>query len=86
MSKSIVITGLGVVSPNGIGNDAFLDALREGRSGIDEIRSFDTSRWPVHRGGEVKGPVEPDAAFPAATKAAAIRGMPPPEGSKPSSL
>jgi len=63
MSKSIVITGLGVVSPNGIGNDAFLDALREGRSGIDEIRSFDTSTWPVHRGGEVKGPPEPDAAL-----------------------
>lgn len=52
---SIVITGLGVVAPNGLGVPAFLDALRHGRSGIDDIRGFDTTDWPVHRGGEVKG-------------------------------
>jgi 3-oxoacyl-[acyl-carrier-protein] synthase II len=55
MSPAVVITGTGVVAPNGIGNAAFLEALRQGRSGIDEIRAFDTSNWPVHRGGEVKG-------------------------------
>ncbi len=63
MSKSIVITGLGVASPNGIGKAAFLAALQEGRSGIDDIRSFDTSTWPVHRGGEVTGLPEPEGSL-----------------------
>jgi 3-oxoacyl-[acyl-carrier-protein] synthase II len=52
--RGVVITGVGVVAPNGVGRTAFLDALQTGRSGIDEIRSFDTSEYPVHRGGEVK--------------------------------
>jgi len=34
MSKRVVVTGLGVVSPNGIGVPAFLEALWQGRSGI----------------------------------------------------
>src|SRR5260370_36252671 len=55
MMKSIVITGLGVVTPNAIGCAEFLTALQNGLSGIDEIRSFDTSDYSVHRGGEVKG-------------------------------
>jgi 3-oxoacyl-[acyl-carrier-protein] synthase II len=55
MMKNIVITGLGVVTPNAIGCKEFLKALQNGVSGIDEIRSFDTRDYPVHRGGEVKG-------------------------------
>jgi 3-oxoacyl-[acyl-carrier-protein] synthase II len=34
----VVITGIGVVSPNGIGRDAFARACREGRSGITALR------------------------------------------------
>ena len=34
MKKRVVITGIGVVSPNGIGKDAFLSALKSGTSGI----------------------------------------------------
>ena len=34
MSKRVVITGMGVVAPNGIGLDAFCDALKQARSGI----------------------------------------------------
>ena len=34
MDKRVVVTGLGVVSPNGIGVPAFLDAIKNGRSGI----------------------------------------------------
>ena len=52
--RSVVITGIGVVAPNGVGCAAFLTALQAGTSGIDEIRSFDTSDYPVHRGGEVR--------------------------------
>src|SRR5438034_435162 len=53
--REVVISGIGVVAPNGIGRDAFLTALQGGVSGIDEIRSFDTTDYSVHRGGEVKG-------------------------------
>lgn len=41
--RRVVITGLGVVAPNGIGKDAFWDAVVQGRSGVDWISSFDTS-------------------------------------------
>jgi len=39
----VVITGLGVVAPNGIGKDAFWDALIAGKSGVDYITAFDPS-------------------------------------------
>lgn len=42
--EDIVITGIGVVSPIGIGKDAFWDGLDEGRSGIETIAQFDTSK------------------------------------------
>lgn len=51
--RRVAITGLGVVSPVGVGVDALWDALRAGRSGIREITSFDTSDYPVHFGGTV---------------------------------
>ena len=34
MNKRVVITGLGIVSPNGVGLDAFTNAIKEGQSGI----------------------------------------------------
>lgn len=39
-SVRVVITGIGVVSPIGIGKDAFWRSLREGRSGVDYLRSL----------------------------------------------
>jgi 3-oxoacyl-[acyl-carrier-protein] synthase II len=51
--ERVVITGLGVVSPVGIGVAAFWDSLTEGRSGIDWIRSFDTSQIYCKIAGEV---------------------------------
>ncbi len=54
-SRRVVITGLGVVAPNGIGKDAFWDALVAGKSGIDYISAFDPSPYPCHVAGEVKG-------------------------------
>jgi minimal PKS chain-length factor (CLF/KS beta) len=48
-----VITGIGVVAPNGMGTDAYWAATREGRSGIGPIRRFDASGYPVRVAGEV---------------------------------
>ncbi len=47
----VVITGVGVVSPLGIGRDEFWTALIDGRSGIRPISAFDTSALPVRFGG-----------------------------------
>lgn len=43
MSRPVVITGLGVVSPIGIGADAFWESLRSGRSGVRRVTAFDPS-------------------------------------------
>lgn len=42
MADRICITGIGVVSSIGIGKEDFLSSLKAGRSGIDEIKTFDT--------------------------------------------
>lgn len=51
--KRVVITGLGVVSPNGIGKQAFTDAILSGKSGVSRIASFDASELPVQIAGQV---------------------------------
>src|SRR5580658_3897994 len=55
MKKRVVITGMGVVSPNGIGNDAFCRAVLSGTSGVRRVSSFDSSDLPVQIAGEVQG-------------------------------
>ncbi|MEW5816913.1 MAG: beta-ketoacyl-ACP synthase II [Spirochaetota bacterium] len=52
--RRVVITGIGVVSPIGIGKEAFWSSLVSGKTGISMIESFDTSRIPVKIGGEIK--------------------------------
>ena len=54
MKKRVVITGMGVVSPNGIGNQAFCRAVLDGVSGVKRIRSFDPSELPVQIAGEIQ--------------------------------
>jgi len=54
MSSCIVVTGLGVVSSLGSDVEQLWSSLLEGRSGISEVESFDTSAYRVHRGGEVR--------------------------------
>lgn len=51
----VVVTGMGMVSPVGIGREAFWSSLVAGRSGIGPITLFDASSFPVRFGGEVKG-------------------------------
>ena len=50
----VFITGLGVVSPIGIGSRAFWDGLVAGRSGASEIEAFDTAGFPVRIACEVR--------------------------------
>lgn len=54
MKRRVVITGMGTVSPNGVGNAAFSDAVLKGKSGIRRITRFDPSEIPVQIAGEVK--------------------------------
>ena len=51
--RRVVVTGLGVVAPNGVGREAFWDACCNGRSGVGPIRSFDASGHPVKIAAEV---------------------------------
>jgi 3-oxoacyl-[acyl-carrier-protein] synthase II len=53
--RRAVVTGLGVVSPVGIGADASWQALISGQSGIADITLFDTTDYEIHVAGEVKG-------------------------------
>lgn len=54
MNKTrVVITGLGVIAPNGIGKEEFWSALKEGRSGIKPITRFDTSDFKCKLAGEI---------------------------------
>ena len=51
---AIVVTGLGILSCNGLGRRAFWDALREGRSGIGPIDRFDASELPCRIAGQLR--------------------------------
>ena len=55
MKRRCVITGMGAVSPNGIGQAAFTEGILEGRSGVRRISSFDPSAIQVQIAGEVSG-------------------------------
>jgi 3-oxoacyl-[acyl-carrier-protein] synthase II len=55
MRRRVVITGLGLVSPLGLGVEANWTALTQGRSGIGPITRFDPSAFPSRIAGEVRG-------------------------------
>lgn len=52
--RRVVVTGLGLITPVGIGVKPSWEALLEGRSGIGVIKTFDASDLPVRIAGEVK--------------------------------
>lgn len=54
MERRVVITGIGVVSPIGIGVKDFGQALFEGKNGVGKITHFDASSYRSQIGGEVK--------------------------------
>jgi 3-oxoacyl-[acyl-carrier-protein] synthase II len=51
--ERIVITGVGVLSPNGVGRENYFRALAQGRSGVRTITHFDPSSLPARVAGEV---------------------------------
>ena len=55
MDKRVVVTGMGMVSPLGIGVKENWDAICQGKSGIGPITRFDISDFPSKIAGEVKG-------------------------------
>jgi 3-oxoacyl-[acyl-carrier-protein] synthase II len=54
-SRRAVLTGFGIVTPLGADRAAVWQALREGRSGVRPITSFDASTLPTRIGGEIVG-------------------------------
>jgi 3-oxoacyl-[acyl-carrier-protein] synthase II len=54
-SRRVVITGIGLVTPLGVGTEANWSALMAGRSGIGPITRFDASQHPVRIAGQVPG-------------------------------
>lgn len=53
MKRRVVITGMGVIAPNGIGKDVFWKSLKDGKSGVSKITRFDASTYPCQVAGEV---------------------------------
>jgi 3-oxoacyl-[acyl-carrier-protein] synthase II len=51
--RRVAITGIGAVSPNGIGREQFWEATRNGKSGVRRITRFDPSGYQVQVAGEV---------------------------------
>ena len=54
MKRRVVVTGLGLVTPLGNTIDATWNALMSGRSGVDYIKKFDVSKFPVRIAAEIK--------------------------------
>ena len=55
MTRRVVVTGIGIVSPLGIGTPETWNGLIEGKSGIGQITRFDITEYPAKIAGEVKG-------------------------------
>ena len=63
MLKRVVVTGLGSVTPFGVGRSSLFDALIAGKSAVSLISSFDTSEFKTKIAAEIKN-FDPDPYFP----------------------
>lgn len=54
MRRRIVVTGIGCLTPIGIGKEEFWSSLLAGKSGVDYITKFDTTDYPTKIAAEVK--------------------------------
>ncbi|MCM1156382.1 MAG: beta-ketoacyl-ACP synthase II [Roseburia sp.] len=55
MSRRVVVTGMGAITPIGLGVDEFWNGVKEGRTGFGEITKFDASEYKCKLAAEVKG-------------------------------
>ncbi len=55
MSRRVVVTGMGAITPIGLGVDEFWAGVKEGRIGFDTITKFDPSGYKCQIAAEVKG-------------------------------
>jgi 3-oxoacyl-[acyl-carrier-protein] synthase II len=62
--RRVVVTGIGAISPNGIGREAYWKSLHCGRSGVDLISQFRTDELSCQIAGEVKGFLAEDYLAP----------------------
>ncbi|HYE73375.1 MAG TPA: beta-ketoacyl-[acyl-carrier-protein] synthase family protein [Blastocatellia bacterium] len=62
--RRVVVTGMGCLSPIGLGKEQFWNSLRDGQSGVSRITRFDASDLPVQVAAEVKD-FDPDLYIPA---------------------
>ena len=54
MKNRVVITGIGAITPIGIGKENFWNALLAGKSGINQITRFDATGYTTQIAGEVR--------------------------------
>lgn len=52
-NKRIVVTGMGILSPNGLGKEAFWNSTRKGISGIKKLSLPELDRYPIKIGGQI---------------------------------
>ncbi|MBI5232902.1 MAG: hypothetical protein HY880_00955, partial [Deltaproteobacteria bacterium] len=55
LKRRVVVTGMGVVSPIGIGNPAFWESVSKGVSGVSLIEGFDTTPYRTRIAAQIKG-------------------------------
>lgn len=60
MSRRVVVTGMGAITPIGLNINEFWDSIRKGKIGFGEITRFDTSEYKAHIAAEVKDFVAKD--------------------------
>jgi 3-oxoacyl-[acyl-carrier-protein] synthase II len=55
LSRRVVVTGVGLLTPLGLGTEATWEAIRAGKSGVGRITQFDATAFSCQIAGEVKG-------------------------------
>src|SRR5688572_17289325 len=55
MTRRVVVSGIGMITSIGEGREPFWTHLLQGRCGVSPVTAFDTGRYGVHNGGEVRG-------------------------------
>ncbi len=64
MKTRVVITGIGIVSPAGIGKDEHWKNISSGGSFVSEITKFDAGKYPSRIAGQINGNLEKLNTFP----------------------